>query len=124
MPGTGTTEAKDPRQLEPASLPQFAVITVRNQIPDPRGQVEVTPNIGHIVFQNLDPIQYRIRFFPPGFYDPDAGRNPNTGGTDLLLPANGSLTLIIKQGDEFNYSIMNMQSMNALTGQGGGPGKN
>jgi len=122
MPATGTTEAKDPRKLEPGSLPQFAVIKVQNQIPDPRGVVEVTPSSGQIVFQNLDPIPYRVRFFKENLYD--GGTDPNTGGIDLLLPANGSLSLIIKQDESFSYSIMNMQSTNALTGQGGGPGKN
>src|SRR5262245_47073035 len=122
MPAAGTTGAKDARQLEPESLPQFAVIKIQNQIPDPPGVVEVTPSSGQIFFQNLDPIPYRIRFFAENFYDD--GTDPNTGGIDLLLPANGSLSLIIKKDESFSYSIMNMQSMNALTGQGGGPGKN
>jgi hypothetical protein len=121
MPATGITEAKDARQLEPEAL-QFAVIKVQNQIPDPRGEVEVPPGSGRIVFQNLDPIEYRVRFFAERFYD--GGRDPNTGGIDLLLPANGSLALLIKKDESFNYSIMSMQNLNALTGQGGGPGKN
>src|SRR5262245_1191467 len=108
---------------QPELLPQFAIISIRNQTPDPPGKVEVTPEGGRIVFQNHDPIEYRIRFFPPGFYD-DNSHDPNTGGVDLLIPANGSLSLIIRKNDAFSYSIMNLRSENVMTGKGGGPGTN
>src|SRR5262245_16005463 len=93
---------------EVEQLPQFAVIEIRLQSPNPPGRVEVTPNSGRIVFQNHDPIEYRLRFFPPGFYE-IPGQDPNRGGIDLLVPANGSLTLIIKKDEAFSYSIMNLQ---------------
>lgn len=121
MPPTGPTGTK--QAFEPEALRQFSIITITNQEPSPSGQVEVTPNSGRIVFQNHDPIEYRIRFFSPGFYD-STGQDPNVGGIDLLIPANGSLSLIIKKDEAFSYSIMNMQSENARTGKGGGPGTN
>jgi hypothetical protein len=122
MAQEGPTAAKQALE-QPDLLPQFAIISIRNQTPDPRGKVEVTPNAGRIVFQNNDPIEYRIRFFPPGLYD-NQGQDPNKGGIDLLVPASGSLSLIIKKDEAFSYSIMNLQSENAMTGKGGGPGTN
>ena len=121
MPPTGPTGTK--QAFEPELLPQFDVVHITNQTPNPPGKVEVTPNAGRIVFQNHDPIEYRIRFFPPGFYD-NPGQDPNVGGIDLLIPAKGSLSLVIKKNEAFSYSIMNMQSENAMTGKGGGPGTN
>jgi len=104
--------------IEAKELPQFATITITNQTPEPRGKVEVTPNAGRILFQNNDPVEYRIRF-----YKPDA--DPNAGGSiDLLLPARGSVTLLIRKDDAFSYSVMDPHSENAMTGKGGGPGTN
>ena len=97
-------------------LPLFRTITITDQCPDPQGRVEVTPEAGRIVFKNMDPLEYRIRLYEPGT-DPDAG-----GGIDLLLPANGLLSVIIKKDDEFNYSVMPTNSvLAASTGKGGGP---
>ncbi len=97
-------------------LPLFRTITITDQTPSPSGRVEVTPNAGRIIFQNNDPLEYRIRIYKPGT-DPDA-----PGGIDLLLPANGLLSVIIKQNDEFNYSVMPTNSvLAASTGKGGGP---
>jgi len=110
MATTATTEAKT------RALPRFRTITITDQCPDPPGRVEVTPEAGRIVFQNKDPLEYRIRLYKPGT-DPDAG-----GGIDLLLPANGLLSVIIREKDEFNYSVMPTNSVNAaMTGKGGGP---
>lgn len=118
MLGTGTSEAKEPLEKEMIdTLPQFAVVAIRNQALYPDGKVEVTPNAGRIVFRNEDPIEYRIRFYKP---DTD----PNADGIDLLLPAGGSLSLIIRKDDAFMYSVMNINSENAMTGKGGGPGQN
>jgi hypothetical protein len=96
-------------------LPLFRTITIFEQTPDPPGRVEVTPDAGRIVFQNKDPLEYRIRLYKGT--DADA-----PGGIDLLLPANGLLSVIIKKDDEFNYSVMPTNSvMAASTGKGGGP---
>jgi hypothetical protein len=110
MGTSATTEAK--------ALPQFSTITITDQTPEPHGKVEVTPNAGRILFQNNDPVEYRIRF-----YKPDA--DPNAGGSiDLLLPAKGFLTLLIRKDDAFSYSVMAPHSENAMTGKGGGPATN
>jgi hypothetical protein len=112
MATTATGEVKE-RAL---SLPLFRTITITDQCPDPQGRVEVTPEAGRIVFKNMDPLEYRIRLYEPGT-DPDAG-----GGIDLLLPANGFLSVIIRKNDQFKYSVMPANSeMAAATGKGGGP---
>ena len=80
-------------ETKEAVLPLFKTITIIEQTPDPPGRVEVTPNAGRIVFQNKDPLEYRIRLYKGT--DPDA-----PGGIDLLLPANGFLSVIIKKDDE------------------------
>jgi len=96
-------------------LPLFRTITITEQTPSPSGRVEVTPDAGRIIFQNNDPLEYRIRLFKGT--DPDA-----PGAIDLLLPANGLLSVIIKKNDEFNYSVMPTNSvLAASTGKGGGP---
>jgi hypothetical protein len=95
-------------------LPLFRTITITNQEPSPNGRVEVTPDAGRIIFQNNDPLEYRIRLYKPNT-DPDAG------GIDLLLPANGFLSVIIRKDDEFSYSVMATNSILAGTGKGGGP---
>ena len=102
-------------ETKQAALPLFKTITIIEQTPDPSGRVEVTPNAGRIVFQNKDPLEYRIRLYKG--LDPDA-----PGSIDLLLPANGLLSVIIKKDDEFNYSVMPTDSvLAASTGKGGGP---
>ena len=95
-------------------LPLFRTITIIEQTPDPPGRVEVTPNAGRIVFQNKDPLEYRIRLYKPG-------TDPDVDGIDLLLPANGFLSVIIRKNDEFQYSVMETSSTLASTGKGGGP---
>ena len=103
------------REVETEVLPLFRTIVVANQYPNPDGRVEVSPNAGRIVFQNQDPIEYRIRFYRPG-EDPDSGV-----GMDLLLPAQGFLNVVIRPNDEFNYFIMGSASLSTSTGKGGGP---
>jgi hypothetical protein len=107
---TATTEAKE------MSLPQWAKITIREQTPQPPGKVEVTPRAGRILFQNEDPVEYRIRFWK---LNEDANQ-----GIDLLVPALGHITLIIKREDAFNYSVMHTDSESVMTGKGGGPATN
>ena len=101
--------------IETTEFPLFRTITITNQYPSPNGRVEVTPEAGRIIFQNNDPLEYRIRLYKGT--DPDA-----PGSIDLLLPANGLLSVIIKKNDEFNYSVMPSNSVQAAsTGKGGGP---
>jgi len=101
--------------IETTEFPLFRTITITNQYPSPNGRVEVTPEAGRIIFQNNDPLEYRIRLYK--------GTDPDTPGSiDLLLPANGLLSVIIKKNDEFNYSVMPTNSvLAASTGKGGGP---
>jgi len=111
MATPATIEAKK-RAL---ALPQFRTITITNQEPSPSDRVEVTPEAGRIVFQNNDPLEYRIRLYKPDA-DPDGA-----GSIDLLLPANGLLSVIIRENDEFKYSVMTTNNVLASTGKGGGP---
>jgi hypothetical protein len=112
MATTGTTEAKE-EVKETVDLAPWAKITIREQTPYPPDKVEVTPHAGRIFFQNEDPVEYRIRFWKPG--------TDSSVGIDLLLPAAGHLTLLIKKDDAFSYSVMHTDSENAMTGKGGGP---
>jgi hypothetical protein len=111
MATTAATEAKATATV----LPLFRRIIITDQTPSPADRVEVNPNAGRIVFENKDPLEYRIRLYKPDT-DPDAG-----GGIDLLLPANGFLSVIIRPNDEFMYSVMATSSVLASTGKGGGP---
>ena len=96
------------------ALPLFKTITIINQDPSPNDRVEVTPDAGRVIFENKDPLEYRIRLYKPG-------TDPDVDGIDLLLPANGLLSVIIRRNDEFNYSVMSTNSVLAATGKGGGP---
>ena len=78
--------------------------------------MEVTPDGGRIRFNNRDKKEYRIRFWRVG--------TPSPEGIDLLLPGQSSLTVIIKKGDEFHFSVMIPKNDDVMNGQGGGPIKN
>lgn len=112
MATTGAARAKE----KEAALPRSATITIRDQKPHPAGEVEVTPDGGRIRFQNKDNREYRLRFWRVG--------TPPSEGIDLLLPGESSLTVLIKKGDEFDFSVMRRKIDNVLNGQGGGPIKN
>jgi hypothetical protein len=105
---TGAARAKD--------LPRSATITIRDQKPHPSGEVEVTPEGGRIHFQNKDEKAYRVRFWKVGTESDD--------GIDILVPAEARITVMIKKGDEFHFSVMPIPGGNAANGQGGGPIKN
>jgi hypothetical protein len=108
-----TSAAKRAKQ---SALPKSATITIKNQQPEPCGEVEVTPNGGRIVFENKDKKDHRLRFH---------SRHGGSGSSiDLLLPALGRTTVLIKKDDEFMYSVMNVDGEDAMTGHGGGPIKN
>jgi len=95
-------------------LPKSATILISKGKAEPCGEVEVTPNGGRIYFVNQEDQPYRIRFYRPNT-DPLAG-------FDVLLPAPGFLTIVIKENDEFMYEILSVQD--ARSGGGGGPIKN
>jgi hypothetical protein len=110
MATTGTTKA------EQTSLPQSATITIRAQRPYLCGEVEVTPDGGRVTFENMDKEEYRLRLWKP--------KTDANAGIDVLLPAGGRTTIVIKTNDEFEYSVINIEGGEAATGGGGGPIRN
>jgi len=104
----GTARAKE------RELPRSATITIRKQTPKPQGEVEVTPNNGRIHFKNKDERAYRLRFFKENA--------EFSHGIDMLLPAKGNLTVLIKAGDEWHFTVFNVGK--AMNGIGGGPIRN
>ena len=108
-----TSAAKRAKQ---SALPKSATITVKNQEPTPCGEVEVTPDGGRIIFDNKDKKDHRLRL--------RSTKSNADSSIDLLLPANGQTTVLIKKDDEFMYSIMNLNGAEAMSGNGGGPIKN
>ena len=110
MAMTGTTRAEE------SSLPESATITIREQHPDPSGEVEVTPNGGRVHFQNEDTQEYRLRFWNT---ETDAN-----AGIDILLPAGGRVTVVINKNDEFDHRVMHIDGGIVSSGIGGGPIRN
>jgi hypothetical protein len=104
---TGTAKAK-----ETTTLPRSATITIRNQEPVPYGRVEVEPWIGRVNFVNKDKKDYRLRFWRPD--------TEPLAGVDILIPAGGRITVLIKKGDEFFYGVVSIGDK-AATGKGPGP---
>ena len=105
MATPGTARAKE------KPLPRSATITIRKQHPKPDGKVEVTPNNGRIHFKNKDKNAWRLRF--------SREKSESGNSIDMLLPAEGSLTVLIKHGDEFHYTVFPLETV--LNGIGGGP---
>jgi hypothetical protein len=103
---TGAAKAKE------SALPRSATITIRKQVPNPYGKVEVEPWLGKVHFVNKDKQDYRLRFWR-GDTDPFTG-------IDILIPAGGRITVLIKEGDEFHYGVVNIVDRVA-TGRGPGP---
>ena len=108
MATTGAARAKE------RELPRSATITIRNHTPRPQGEVEVTPENGRIRFKNLDKKSYRLRFFRE--------HTESSTGIDMLLPASGTLTVLIKRQDSWSYILFHVGI--ALNGVGGGPIRN
>jgi hypothetical protein len=104
---TGATTAK---------LPACATITIREQMPNPSGEVEVTPDGGRVHFENKDKEEWRLRFWKPDT-DPNAG-------IDILLPAGERISVVIKEKDVFLYSVMNFRDADDIKTGGGGPIRN
>jgi hypothetical protein len=104
---TGTARAQE------KALPRSATIKIRNQEPHPSGKVEVAPWTGRVHFVNQEKKEYRIRFYKPD--------TEPLEGIDILLPARGRVTVMIKQGDEFLYGILRSPIDRVVLGKGGGP---
>jgi hypothetical protein len=101
----GTARAKEKQ------LPRSATITIHKQAPTPKGVVEVTPDSGRVHFKNKDKKSYRLRFFRK--------EAESTTSIDMLLPANGTVTILIRPGDEFHYMVFPTERV--MNGIGGGP---
>ena len=99
-----------------SALPKAASVIIQNRLPIPPGEVEVTPDGGRIIFLNEDGCDYRLRLFKP--------KTESAAGIDVLLPANGRMTVLIKKHDEFMYKIMHLDGGEVMSGAGGGPIKN
>ncbi len=107
MATTGAAKAKQD------SLPRSATITIRDQTPRPSGKVEVEPWKGRVHFTNEDKKDYRLRFWK--------SNTEPLAGIDILLPAKGSVTIMIKKGDEFHFGVFHTKGDEASLGKGGGP---
>lgn len=103
-------------RAQSSALPKAASVIIQDRQPVCDGEVEVTPDGGRIIFLNEDQCDYRLRLFKPKT-DPAAG-------IDLLLPANGRATVLIKKDDEFMYQLLNLDGSEQLTEGARGPIKN
>lgn len=106
MATTGAARAKE------SALPRSTTITIRKQEPIPYGKVEVEPWLGRVHFVNKDKKDYRLRFWK-------RDTDPFTG-IDILIPAGGRISVLIKKGDEFHYGVVDIGDRVA-TGKGPGP---
>ena len=98
-------------RAEQCALPKAASVIIQEQQSFPSGEVEVTPDAGRIIFLNEDKCDYRLRLFKP--------ESEAAAGIDVLLPASGRLTVLIKENDEFMYQLMQVdgsQPMSAARG--------
>ncbi len=95
------------------TLPRSATITIRDQKPSPDGRVEVAPWTGRVHFANKDNKEYRLRLWKTN--------TEPLAGIDILLPARGRVTVMIKKNDEYHYGIFHVKGDEAATGRGGGP---
>jgi hypothetical protein len=95
-------------------LPRSRTITIHNQMPTPKGVVEVTPDNGRVHFRNKDKKDYRLRFRPE--------KTEFGSGIDILLPAEGTVTVLIKRHDEWLYTVFVFPEV--MNGTGGGPIRN
>ncbi len=70
------------------------------------------PWIGRVNFVNKDKKDYRLRFWRPD-------TEPFVG-IDILIPAGGRITVLIKKADQFMYGVIEVGDK-AATGKGPGP---
>jgi len=104
---TGAAKARE------KALPRSATIKIHKQEPIPSGKVEVAPWIGKVHFVNKDNKEYRLRFFKPD--------TEPLKGIDIMIPANGRVTVGIKPGDEYHFGVYPSKGDDAALGKGGGP---
>jgi hypothetical protein len=109
-----TTAAAKAKHL-PEPLPESATITIRDGKPYPSDAVEVTPKAGRVHFENHDDREYRLRLYKP--------KTKALEGIDILLPAKGTVTVVIKKLDVFLYAVVDLID-EAASGRGGGPIQN
>jgi len=91
-----TTGAAKAKQM---TLPRSATITISKQKPSPNGEVEVAPESGRIHFKNKDNREYRLRL----------QKTETDAGIDMLLPAGGTVTVVIKKDDAWHYSVIDIK---------------
>lgn len=108
MPMSAAKKARE------SSLPKSATITIQNREPHPSGKVEVTPDGGRIHFHNKDKDECRLRVWR---LKTDSANH----GLDVLIPAGGRFTVLIRKDDQFDYSVMDIHVIDAMNGHGGGP---
>ena len=84
-------------------LPKSATITISHGKPVPPDKAEVTPEAGRVHFKNLDKSDHRLRLWRKG-------TNPKRG-IDILLPAGGRTTVVIRLNDAFNYDVMSIKNL-------------
>jgi hypothetical protein len=84
-------------------LPKSATITISQGKPVPSDEVDVTPDAGRIHFKNKDKADHRLRLWRKG-------TDPNKG-IDILLPAGGRTTVVIRSNDEFNYDVLSIKNL-------------
>jgi hypothetical protein len=115
MRSSAAVKAIYPPEHTPGHLPQSATITIHDGKPYPHTKVEVTPKGGRIHFENHDNVEYRLRLFKP--------KTKALKGIDILLPAKGTVTVVIKKLDIFMYAVVDLIDELA-SGRGGGPIQN
>jgi hypothetical protein len=96
---------------ESGPLPQFEKIRVADSLTQPNGEVEVAPGVGRIAFQNEDNKEYRIRF-----WSKDGGEKT---AIDIVLRALETITVAIKQDDEFFYYVVEEDGHKRMEAPGG-----
>jgi len=110
-----------------SELPKFAAITIQNGKPDQPDEVEVQPEVGQIHFKNGDARDYRLRFKSSDEeLDRDEFDNYDGAGIDILLPAGGTFTIVIKTDDQFYYKVrdINGEDVNPTLERPFGPIRN
>ncbi len=109
MPTTGAAKAKQ-------VFPQTVTVTVADKKCSPWTPLQVTAN-GKVQFENKDGRDYRIRVSK-------TKAAAKTGGVDILLPASGSVTLIMKKNEDAYYTMAEVGNGDVEIGGGpirGGP---
>jgi hypothetical protein len=94
-----------------SALPRAASVIIEGQQAIPEGEVDVTPDGGRVIFLNEDNFDYRLRLFKP--------ETEPTEGIDVLVPAKGRMTVLIKENDAFMYKILNLDGSEVMIGARG-----